>query len=647
MQAISLRALNFSKLSFKENVLPHLAAALLLVVVTVAVYGSMLGHDFIRTWDDSMYVVDNPTAHGLSLPHIREAFTKVFVGNYAPVHIISYMLDFELWGLNPLGYLLTNLLIHIGNGLIWYALVFQVTRHRLWAAVAAGFFLWHPLQVESVAWISQRKTVLSLFFFLGAFQCYLSASKRTAMMRILLQICSLICFVLALLTKSVSVVLPLVLVVYDLCYQPEKKWRLIMQDKLVYFGAALLCSLVAIVSQGDYAAGGGRFPYYGGSFLITMLTMLPVYIRYLELIILPYGQSAIYAPPLKQALDYDVILAGLLILLFILSGALLWRRRRDLFFWGALICIAFLPVAQFVPLITLMNDRYCYYPLLGAGALLGAILAYIADNFSGNRMFIPAAVLFCTYGVAMPVMARSRCDVWKNQITLWRDAYEKTPIVFTGYDPDITRYKLAESYTQEARRFHVTGDYQAARLNYLRALGIDPNYHDALNDYAVLLLDQNKPSAARTYLETMTRVFPRSYRGYLNLGDCLVMAGQFVAAEKYYEKALALSPGNPKISVARGRAAEARRDFIAAARFYDEALALGTRDPEVLIRISSLDLRRGDRQTSLHRLAEALRLGFRDLRVLAGDPIFAKLENDPEFRRILVSSGLAVPEFKP
>jgi len=637
---------NSSRLPFLEKVRPHLGAMFLLVVVTVAVYGSILDHDFIRTWDDNQYVIDNPTAHGLSFANIRNAFISVFVGNYAPIHIISYMLDFELWGMNPTGYLLTNLLLHIGNGLIWYGLVFQITRHRLWSFAAAGLFLWHPLQVESVAWVSQRKTVLSLFFFLGAFQCYLSAGRHKELFRFILQAGSLTCFVLALLTKSVAVVFPLVLVAYDVCYQPGKNWRFIIQDKVIYFGAALLCGLMAIASQGDYAAGGGRFPYYGGSFLITMLTMLPVFMRYMQLFLFPYGLSAVYAPPLKRALDSDVLLAGLLIVLLLLAAALLFKRRRDLFFWAAIMGIGILPVAQFVPLITLMNDRYCYYPLLGASALFGALTVHIADSCSNKRLFIPAAVLLCTYVAVMPVIAHSRTAVWRDQISLWRDAYEKTPVVFAGYDPDITADKLAESYTVEARRFHLAGEYQSARQYYLLALGVDPHYHDALNDYAVLLLDQNKPLAARKYLETMTQIFPRSYRGYLNLGDCLVMTRQFAEAEKAYEVALKLSPGNPKISIARGRAAEVRQDFAAAARFYGEALALESHDPDVLIRLASLELRRGDHSAALSRLAEALRIGFRDTKSLAEDPLFARLQHDPEFRRLLVSSGLTVPEFK-
>jgi tetratricopeptide (TPR) repeat protein len=199
----------------------------------------------------------------------------------------------------------------------------------------------------------------------------------------------------------------------------------------------------------------------------------------------------------------------------------------------------------------------------------------------------------------------------------------------------------------EARRFHLAGEYQSARQYYLLALGVDPHYHDALNDYAVLLLDQNKPQVARTYLETLTQVFPRSYRGYLNLGDCLVMMRQFADAEKYYAKAMTLSPDNPKIPVARGRAAEVRQDFIAAARLYGEALAMGSREPDVLVRLASLDLRRGDRPAALKRLAEALRLGFRDTASLGEEPLFAKLQSDPEFRRLLSAAGLAVPEFKP
>src|SRR6266568_9353271 len=157
---------------------PHLSPLLLLMIVTIAVYGGTVGHDFLINWDDDRYVTGNEAVRGLTLAHLQEAFSTFYVGNYAPVQIVSYMLDHALWGMRASGFLATNVLIHGVNTLLFYGLIFRLQRDRLWACLAAFIFLVHPVQVESVAWISQRKNLLAMLFFLGAFHLYVLAKER-------------------------------------------------------------------------------------------------------------------------------------------------------------------------------------------------------------------------------------------------------------------------------------------------------------------------------------------------------------------------------------------------------------------------------------------------------------------------------------
>jgi hypothetical protein len=159
---------------FREKILPHAVPAAILVAVTVAVYIRILGHDFQLFWDDEKYVIANAAVKGFSLEHLRSAFTTNYMGNYAPLHIISYMLDYSLWGMKASGFFLTNIVLHVLNGMLFYALLIRFGFSRLQASFSTFVFLLHPVQVESVAWISERKNLLAMFFFLSGFIAYLS-----------------------------------------------------------------------------------------------------------------------------------------------------------------------------------------------------------------------------------------------------------------------------------------------------------------------------------------------------------------------------------------------------------------------------------------------------------------------------------------
>ncbi|HEY5976088.1 MAG TPA: hypothetical protein VIU41_15245, partial [Geobacteraceae bacterium] len=340
--------------AWRPNVL-----ALLLLVATWLVYGQALGHGFLSTWDDPRYVTGNEAIRGVSLDHLRLAFTSYYMGNYAPLQIVSYMVDYTLWGLRAGGFIFTNILLHTMAGLLYFRLLLNLGLGRLGAWAAAGLFLLHPVQVESVAWISQRKNLLAMVFFLLALHAwhrYRQAGGRWYLL-------CLVAFLAALLSKSVTVVLPLVLALFDLCLLPAARRQRWLLDKLPFLAVAGLAGLLAYYSQ-SAEFQGGRMGYLNDSPWQQLLTMLPVFVRYLGLLVWPSRLSAIYQPPLKTAMDGEVVASALLLGLFVLAGWLLWRRRRDSFFWYALFFVGLLPVSHLVPLTTLMNDRYLYFPML-------------------------------------------------------------------------------------------------------------------------------------------------------------------------------------------------------------------------------------------------------------------------------------------
>ena len=342
-------------LRFKK--LRHLIPLLLIIVSTAAVYGRILGHDFINL-DDPWYISLNPAVAGFTWQHIKEVFSSFYIGNYAPVQMLSYMLDYTLWGMQPGGFFLANIVIHIANGLMVYRLFLRFHGNRLFATVATGIFLLHPVQVESVAWVAQRKNLLAMLFFLVAWECYCRYREAAPDRGKTAYLLSLSAFVLALLSKSIAVIFPIVLIMYDFCF-PAAGRRVALLDKIPFFFAAGVIAAVTMYSQMPNVGAGGRIPgLHGGSVLATVFTMLPVFCRYLGMTVWPSALSADYNPPVHQSPDSVVLGAFLVLLAAVWGGWRLYRYDRRLGFWVAFFFVALLPVSQIVPLYTLINDRY-------------------------------------------------------------------------------------------------------------------------------------------------------------------------------------------------------------------------------------------------------------------------------------------------
>lgn len=400
----------------------HLLPVLLLISITLMVYAGVLSHDFILNWDDEDYVLANHTVRGITQNNLKEAFTQSYVGNYAPIQIISYMFDHLIWGLEPTGFHLSNLLIHILNGVLFYLLLIRCRLSKLAATSAALVFLLHPVQVESVAWISQRKNVLSMQFFLLAFHAYVVYRDRMNSGRKYYYI-SIVLFLCSLLSKSVSVVFPLIILLYDHCYCVESVKRLILWDKIPYAALSLATVNVTIISH-LVEMDGVVMGYPGQDLLSTSYTMMTVFAAYVKDCVFPDNLSPFYIIQIKLFPDLEVALSAATLLLLGIIGTILYRKSRAFFFWFVLFFVCLLPVAQLVPLVTLKNDRYLYFPMLGFAACAGGILSML-QLFSGGIKQHAVNLTIVILIFALPVLTIRQSAVWKDDLTLWNHAIEK------------------------------------------------------------------------------------------------------------------------------------------------------------------------------------------------------------------------------
>ncbi|OGR30337.1 MAG: hypothetical protein A2X83_07935 [Desulfuromonadales bacterium GWD2_54_10] len=478
---------------------------LIIVIAVLAVYLPGLGNSFILNWDDNKYVVENATAHGFSLAHIKAAFANSYFANYAPLHIISYMLDYTLWGLNPAGYRLGNILLHAANGSLFYYLLRRMAWLRTPALLAALLFVLHPVQVESVTWISQRKNVLAMFFALLSFIGYLH-TRNARQPEYRAYIFSLVTFTLALLTKSVTVFLPVAFILYDIMIRQDRDLRGIIRTMTPFLLLSAGACVLTIITQHEARTG-----WHGGSPAATLFTMMPVFMHYLRMLVWPFGLSALYDPPLHHSLLEPVVAVSCTALLILLgSAAVLSTRRPRELFWCWFGVLAILPVSQIVPLTTMMNDRYLYFPLVGVAALLfGSLSPIITRNDSlGRAMFCGALFVL----LALAILAGQRNLVWKNDLTLWTDAVQKAP------GSRSARQGLAE--TLEAR-----GDLVGAAAHYLEALRKDPGSPELNSQAGVVFAKLKQYPRAVSCLRYAVQLRPANDSYRMNLSAALLESG--------------------------------------------------------------------------------------------------------------------------
>jgi hypothetical protein len=537
---------------------------ILLVATVFAVYAPSLCHEFLPNWDDPFYVTSNDAIRGVSLAHLRAAFTGVYVGNYAPVQIISYMLDYSLWGLCAAGFIFTDILLHAVNGLLLYFLILRLSGERVWAFLGALVFLLHPVQVESVDWVSQRKNLLSLGFFLAALLAWLRHREGEPGRSRWWYLLSLVFFVLALLSKSVAVVLPLVLICHGLCCRRPGAKGVRLATLVPFAGVALACGLVALVTQDPgQGFGGGRTGYVGGSPVAALCTMLPVYLRYVRLIFWPSGLSAVYAPTVRTTVDPAVLAGAAVLLLLCVWGWWLGRRNPRLLFWLLVAVAGLLPVAQIIPLITLMNDRYLYFPMVGVAPLLARPAALlIAAPSPGRRT---AGVLLCLLLIPLGALAVKREQAWHDGVTLWEDTLRRVP------ESSVARDSLVQALFSRGEALRKAGELDGALTFFRRALAIDPEDQLTLDSIGYLWLEKGDCRSAAGYFRRVANRYPRDFNGIFNLGFACACLGELDEAQAAYERALDVRPDFPRALRALGDIHARRGDRRRAALLYARA----------------------------------------------------------------------------
>ena len=504
-------------------------ALVLIAVVTAISFLSSLDNDFTN-WDDDEYVTENYVIRNLSWITLKTIFTSFYTDiYYCPLVILSYTLEYALFGLAPFGDHLTYLLLHMGNPLLVFALVLRLSTHLLPALVAALLFGVHPLHVESVAWVTERKDMLSTLFFLGSVLLYLRYQQdRQARFYAL----SLVTFVLSLLSKPMGITLPFILFLCD--YLCARAWTpRTLVEKVPFVMVSALFSVVTVLSlQSSGNINAARFSALGDNVLVACWGLA----FYLGKTLAPVGLSALYPYPPEISLRLPAFFLPPILLLALAAGVWISRRyTRAVVFGSLFFFITLLPLLRIIPIRGAVTaDHFMYIPSIGLFYLAGVAFQRVytwKTRWEGAKKVFLRAVLSLTI-LTLSVLTWQRCNVWQDSETLWLNVLEAHPEV------PIVHNNLGAAYGRK-------GLLEEAIVEYEKALALDPKYVLAHNNLGFAYGRKGLLEEAIVEYKKALALDPKSVIARNNLGNVYGMKGLLEEAITEFKKALAVAPDYP------------------------------------------------------------------------------------------------------
>jgi tetratricopeptide (TPR) repeat protein len=558
---------------------------LALMFAMLGVFGNSLTYDFVN-YDDPAYITGNDQVkQGLTAETIAWAFTTTRMGNWNPLTWLSHMADVQLYGLNPAGHRLTSVLLHTGSAVLLF-LLFQRMTGCLWrSAAAAALFALHPLRVESVVWISERKDVLSTFLFLLTLFAYVRYVGRPGTARYLLVV---LLFTLGLLAKPMLVTLPVVLLLLD--YWPLNRFRsahiggtrplheegssvlklLIEKAPLLLLSA--IVSMVTIWAQRHEQAMMSVADY---PFLSRLSNAILSYAKYLGMMFWPTDLAVLYPLP-AQAQSVSAVLA-LLVLCGVTTAAFLASRRRPYILMGWLwYLVTLAPVIGIIQVgLQSMADRYTYIPSIGIALAAVWGMADAAEEWRRWRVLIPLSCFILALFMAATIR---QAAYWENSVTLFSHAVQVTQ------NNRIAHVNLGDALDRYGR-------YEEAMVQYRMALRIKPD--DAFANYKLANdLDlSGRTREALPYYRMSLQIDERNPHIHNNLGIALMRLGNMTEAKDHFIRAIQLDPGLGDAHYNLGLAFVSADRLEDAIRAFTEALRLNPADVDARMDLESTKVR--------------------------------------------------------
>ncbi|MCX6256650.1 MAG: tetratricopeptide repeat protein [Bacteroidia bacterium] len=515
----------------KFNITAILVVAAILLITFISYYPS-LNNEFTN-WDDPTYVTDNPLITSLQHENVSQIFSKPVSLNYHPVTMLSLAVNYHYSKLAPCPYHTTNLIFHLLNTLLLFVFIYILTRGNLIIpAIVALLFGIHPMHVESVAWISERKDVLYCFFFLAGLIFYL---KYLDTRKYLYLLPALLVFALSLLSKAMAVSLPVVFFVLDYYRGRKFDWKSIL-EKIPFLAMSVIFGIIAInvQAQGAIAKPGVLTLFQKFCFASYGFWM------YLVKLVVPFKLSTFYPyPRLTDGGSLPLIFYLSPVIALIVAGAVaISLRKTKVVLFGFLFFLATIAlVLQLMPVgKAVMADRYTYVPYIGLFFMIGYGFNKLFENpKTAKALKYSCATVLAFFIVTMAYLGNAQTKVWKNSGTLWTQVIDNYPTSDVAYK----------------NRGNFFGDLRETAK--------------AMSDYNVLLANQEADGQI-----------------YGNMGNIYRMREEYQKAYEAYDKAVKMEPGYAIAYINRGIIFSILKKYDESLADFDKALQLGANPPKVI-----------------------------------------------------------------
>jgi tetratricopeptide (TPR) repeat protein len=559
---------------FKDRQVSFLLFAVL--TLTFLTFAPTFLNDFTN-WDDDMYIRDNPLVQSLSSDNIETMFApdeEAFVGgNYHPLTILTLAINYQISGLKPWSYQLFNILLHLLNTFLVFLLLYRLTKGKSdIALIAALLFGIHPMHVESVTWVAERKDVLYTAFFLGGMLSYLNYIRKPGYLQLGV---TFILFTLSLLSKPAAVVFPVLLFLFDYFEKRPLKAKLFL-EKIPFFVLSLLMGLFTIDAQKASDAYGGL-----AKFDIFDRLMFAGYgfTMYLVRFFVPYKLSAFYPYPESSPLPAEFYISSAIA--FLILAYTLWsmRKTRILAFSVGFYAINLALVLQFVTVgSAILADRYTYVPYIGISFLIGYAYHKIRQSPETDlrKYAQPLLILIVSGALILSLLAWQRVRVWKNSETLFTNVIKNYPRSAVAYqnrghyfrtqsgrekDPAKKAALLKKAlddynkglavnpgnavlYSNRGKVWFDRKEFQKALEDYNRSLAIKSDDPQTLSNRGAARGMLGDLEGALQDFNRAIEVDPKNPNGYFNRGILYGQLGEPEKAIADYRKYLSYKPGN-------------------------------------------------------------------------------------------------------
>jgi tetratricopeptide (TPR) repeat protein len=579
-------------------------ALLLLLLLPCLLYWNTLHNDFV--FDDMPLIWGSKVVPRLnSVYDIVNLFAEKY--GYRPIRTLSYAIDYGFSGTGPVSYHVSNIIYHAITALLVYLVTISLIPQQATALVAALIFAAHPIHTDSVAYLSGRRDILFALFYLAGFWCFLRHRKRN---RLLYLIAAMLLYLLSIGAKEMGVTLPLVFFLYDaLGRLPQttggppsfslresgQAIRNTLRQHIYFYGAFFLCALCFSIYKIFIYPSSHQEGYYGGSVVVTMLTVGRILVHYIKLLLFPVTLVADYsydAFPLSHSiLEWRTFSAFVILLVLVLALLKMLPRNRWITFAGAWFFITLLPVCHIIPHHELLAEHYLYLPSFGF-CLTAALL--VTPLLNDRRYAAVTIACFLTIITLFSIRTIDRNRDWKDGLTLWRATVKSVPRCARAqnnlgfYYLNARQYRdalahltaaaeikpdYAEAYNNMGLVFSNQGNQERAIPLFTKAYKLNQTYYDALYNLANALERKGHYKSAVWFYELIIKKKPRSPEIHNNLGVVLQKKGELEPAREQFRTAIAIDPDNVEarnnLGVwynSRGRYAEAVEEFKQALR---------------------------------------------------------------------------------